>query len=250
MTTSRTKYSNGSSPRRDFLSLFRSVLLPFRCFGAGRLAFQTFGLPFLWSSEWDPVTKQFGALVPIYGTIVSSLIAMLLAVPVSFGIAVFLTQIAPGWLRAPVAAAVELLAGIPSIIYGMWGLFVFVPVMSDYVEPALNDYLGPLPIIGALFSGPPLGIGMLTAGIILGTTIVPFISSVMRDVFLAVPAPLKELAFAVGCTTWEVVSPRGVALYAQRRRRRDHARAWSRPGRDHGRNIRPRQCAQSKHFTA
>ena len=171
----------------------------------GRLAFQTFGLPFLWSSEWDPVTKQFGALVPIYGTIVSSLIAMLLAVPVSFGIAVFLTQIAPGWLRAPVAAAVELLAGIPSIIYGMWGLFVFVPVMSDYVEPALNDYLGPLPIIGALFSGPPLGIGMLTAGIILGIMIVPFISSVMRDVFLAVPAPLKESAFAVGCTTWEVV---------------------------------------------
>ena len=188
-----------------FFVLISLSLAAFSMLWGGRLAFQTFGLPFLWSSEWDPVTKQFGALVPIYGTIVSSLIAMLLAVPVSFGIAVFLTQIAPGWLRAPVAAAVELLAGIPSIIYGMWGLFVFVPVMSDYVEPALNDYLGPLPIIGALFSGPPLGIGMLTAGIILGIMIVPFISSVMRDVFLAVPAPLKELAFAVGCTTWEVV---------------------------------------------
>ena len=176
----------------------------------GLPAFAKFGLGFLYHSAWDPVHQDFGAFVPIYGTIVTSLLSMLLAVPVSFGIALFLTEVAPNWLRGPVAAAIELLAGIPSIIYGMWGLFVFVPVMSDWVEPWISDHLGQLPLIGALFYGPPLGIGMLTAGIILGVMVVPFISSVMRDVFSLVPAPLREAAFAVGATRWEVV--RGVVL--------------------------------------
>src|SRR6476469_9936004 len=140
----------------------------------GRATFQKFGLGFFTSRAWDPVGQDFGALVPIYGTVVTALIAMIIAVPVSFGIAMFLTEIAPKWMRGPVGTAIELLAGIPSIIYGMWGLFVLVPYMSDHIEPALNDYLGPLPIIGALFAGPPLGIGMLTAGIILGIMVIPF----------------------------------------------------------------------------
>jgi phosphate transport system permease protein len=168
-------------------------------------ALSTFGLRFLVSAEWDPVRHVFGALVPIYGTLVTSALAMLLAVPVAFGIAVFLTQVAPAWARGPIAAAVELLAGIPSIIYGMWGLFVFVPVMSDHVEPWLTAVLGPLPVLGVLFDGPPLGIGMLTSGIILGIMVIPFISSVMRDVFALVPKDLAEAAFAVGATRWEVV---------------------------------------------
>lgn len=168
-------------------------------------ALRTFGLPFLYSTDWNPVTKQFGAGVAIYGTLVTSALAMLLAVPVSFGIAVFLTEVAPDRLRGPVAAAIELLAGVPSIIYGMWGLFIFVPIMSNYVEPWINSYLGVLPGIGALFSGPPLGIGVLTAGIILGIMVIPFTSSVMRDVFQLVPPQLREASFALGATRWEVV---------------------------------------------
>jgi len=171
----------------------------------GREAFATFGPHFVISSDWDPVQKHFGALVPIYGTLATAAIAMLIAVPVSFGIAVFLTEIAPNWLRRPVATAVELLAGIPSIIYGMWGLFVFVPFMGAYVEPWLGDHLGPLPVIGALFQGPPIGLGMLSAGIVLGIMVIPFISSVMREAFTTVPVQLKESAYAVGNTTWEVV---------------------------------------------
>ncbi|MGH7211153.1 MAG: phosphate ABC transporter permease subunit PstC [Acetobacteraceae bacterium] len=174
-------------------------------FYGGLPAFRAFGLRFLYGTEWNPVAKQFAAGVAIYGTLVSSLIAMLIAVPVSFGIAVFLTEVAPAWLRGPVAAAIELLAGIPSIIFGMWGLFVFVPIMADYVAPWLNDHLGPIPGIGALFSGPPLGIWMLTAGIILAIMVIPFISSVMRDVFTLVPPQLREAAFAVGATRWEMV---------------------------------------------
>ena len=154
--------------------------------------------------------QDFGAAVPIYGTIVTSAIAMLIAVPISFGIAVFLNEVCPTVLRAPIASAIELLAGIPSIIYGMWGLFVFVPFMSDHVEPWLADNLGPLPAIGFLFDGPPLGIGMLTAGIILAVMVIPFISSVMRDVFGLVPTQLREAAFGLGATRWEVV--RGVVL--------------------------------------
>jgi phosphate transport system permease protein len=156
----------------------------------GREAFSTFGWRFLIDSDWDAVNHKFGALVPIYGTLVTALIAMLIAVPVSFGIALFLTEVAPN--------------GVPSIIYGMWGLFVFVPFMAAHVIPFLNAHLGQWPIIGPLFRGPPLGIGMLTAGIVLAIMVIPFISAVMRDVFLSVPTRLKESAYALGSTTWEV----------------------------------------------
>ena len=182
----------------------------FSMFYGGLPAFRKFGLGFIYRSEWDPVRQDFGALVPIFGTLVTSAIAMVIAVPVSFGIAVFLTEVSPNWLRGPVAAAIELLAGIPSIIYGMWGLFVFVPFMSDYIEPWLSDTFGDIPLLSTLFDGPPLGIGMLTAGIILAVMVIPFISSVMRDVFSLVPTPLREAAFGLGATKWEVI--RGVVL--------------------------------------
>jgi len=171
----------------------------------GREAFQTFGWNFIVSSDWDAVNHKFGALIPIYGTLLSSAIALLIAVPISFGIATFLAEVAPPWLRGPIGMAIELLAGIPSIIYGMWGLFIFAPFMAATVEPWLTENLGPWPIIGPLFVGPPLGIGMLTAAIILGIMTIPFISSVMRDVFQAVPPSLRESAFAMGATPWEVV---------------------------------------------
>jgi phosphate transport system permease protein len=168
-------------------------------------AFETFGPGFLTSTDWDPVQRKFGALVPIYGTLVTATIALLIAVPVSFGIAVFLTEVAPPWLRTPVGAAIELLAGIPSIIYGMWGLFVLVPYLGEHVFPWLDENVGTWPVIGALFRGPPLGIGMLTAGLVLAIMVIPFISSVMREVFLTVPGRLKESAYALGSTTTEVV---------------------------------------------
>ena len=171
----------------------------------GRETFQKFGLGFLWSDAWDPVGQNFGALVPIYGTLITALIAMIIAVPVSFGIAMFLTEVAPKWMRGPIGSAIELLAGIPSIIYGMWGLFVLVPVLSEHVYPWVDAHLGQLPLIGALFSGPPLGLGMLTAGLVLAIMVIPFISSVMREVFLTVPGRLKESAYALGSTKWEVV---------------------------------------------
>ncbi len=166
---------------------------------------KAFGLGFFTSSDWDPVNVQFGALVSVYGTLATSLIAILIGIPVSFGIALYLTEISPPWLKRPLGVAIELLAGIPSIIYGMWGLFVFAPKLADTLQPWLIDHLGPLPVIGALFQGAPMGIGMLTAGIILAIMIIPFIASVMRDVFEIVPPTLKESAYAVGCTTWEVV---------------------------------------------
>jgi len=172
----------------------------------GRLAFETFGLGFITSTDWDAVNGDFGALVPIYGTIVTSIIALIIAVPVSLGIALFLTDIAPRWIRGPIGMAVELLAAIPSIIYGMWGLFVFAPFMALHVDPWLNDTLGQLPGIGPIFTGPPIGIGMLTAGIVLGIMVIPFIAAVARDVFNAVPPPLKESAVALGSTRWEVLS--------------------------------------------
>ena len=171
----------------------------------GRLAFERFGIGFLWSKAWDPVGQQFGAWVPIYGTLVTALIAMVIAIPVSFGIAMFLTEVAPKPLRAPVGIAIELLAGIPSIIYGMWGLFVLVPQLAEHVYPWIDAHLGQWPLVGPLFSGPPLGLGMLTAGLVLAIMIVPFISSVMREVFLTVPTRLKESAYALGSTRWEVV---------------------------------------------
>ncbi len=171
----------------------------------GREAFARFGPAFLWSAEWDAVQQQFGALVPIYGTVVTAAIAMLIAVPVSFGIAMFLTEVAPKWMRGPVGTGIELLAGIPSIIYGMWGLFVLVPILAEHVYPWVDANLGQLPGIGALFSGPPLGLGMGTAGLVLAIMVIPFISSVMREVFLTVPGRLKESAYALGSTRWEVV---------------------------------------------
>ena len=170
----------------------------------GRHALEVAGLDFFFTANWNPVENQYGALVPIYGTLVTSLIAMLIAVPVSFGIAFFLTEVAPRWMRGPVGTAIELLAGIPSIIYGMWGLFVLVPMMTEHVTPVLNEHLGTLPLVGALFQGPPIGIGMLTAGVVLAIMVIPFISSVMREVFLTVPTRLKESAYALGSTRWEV----------------------------------------------
>ena len=172
----------------------------------GRLAFQTFGWHFVTGKDWDVGAEKFGAFVPIYGTLVTSAIALIIAVPVSIGIALFLTDIAPRWTRGPIAIAIELLAAIPSIIYGMWGLFIFAPFMAAHVEPWLSEHLGPLPVIGALFVGPPIGIGMLTAGIVLGIMIIPFISTVARDVFNAVPPQLKEAAVALGSTRWEILS--------------------------------------------
>jgi phosphate transport system permease protein len=168
-------------------------------------ALKTFKLAFLESKEWNPVTAQFGALAPLFGTVVTSAIALLVAVPVSFGIALVITELAPSWLKRPIGVAIELLAAIPSIIYGMWGLFVFAPRFSEHLQPWLTDHLGGLPIAGALFQGPPMGIGMLTAGLILAIMIIPFIAAVMRDVFETVPASLRESAYALGCTTWEVV---------------------------------------------
>ena len=172
---------------------------------AARPALEKFGFAFLTTNVWNPVTMQFGALAPIYGTLVTSAIALLIAVPVSFGIALFLTEMCPAWLRRPLGTAVELLAAIPSIIYGMWGLFVFAPFFGDYIQPALTRVFGNLWILGPLFQGAPNGIGILSAGVILSVMIVPFIASVMRDVFEIVPPVLKESAYGIGATTWEVV---------------------------------------------
>jgi phosphate transport system permease protein len=167
--------------------------------------FEKFGFGFLTSRDWNPVTNEFGALNAIYGTVVTSFIALLIAFPVSFGIAIFLTELCPTWLKRPLGTAVELLAAIPSIIYGMWGLFVFAPLFAKYAQPFLTKYFGDIPLIGELFQGPPMGIGMLTAGIILAVMVIPFIASVMRDVFEIVPPVLKESAYGLGATTWEVV---------------------------------------------
>ncbi|BBP01824.1 phosphate ABC transporter permease subunit PstC [Sulfuriferula nivalis] len=166
---------------------------------------KAFGLHFLISDQWNPVTEQFGALVPIFGTVTTSVIALLLGVPISFGIALFLTEISPNWLKRPLGIAIELLAGIPSIIYGMWGLFVFAPYFADNIQPWMIDKLGPLPMVGFLFQGAPMGIGMLNAGLILAIMVIPFIASVMRDMFEIVPPMLKESAYGLGATKWEVV---------------------------------------------
>jgi phosphate transport system permease protein len=167
-------------------------------------ALQTFGPNFLIDQHWNPVTERFGALAPIYGTIVTSFIAMLIAVPVGLLIAFFLTELCPPWLRRPIGIAIELLAGIPSIIYGIWGLFVFAPFLQQTVQPALITVFGNVPLLSQLFAGPPYGIGMLTAGLILAIMVLPFITSISRDVFEAVPQVLKESAYGIGCTTWEV----------------------------------------------
>jgi len=168
-------------------------------------ALKMFGASFFTSTAWNPVTIDFGGVVPIYGTFITALIAMLIGIPVSFGIAIFITELSPNWLKRPIGVAIELLAGIPSIIYGMWGLFVFAPLFADHVQPWMNDNLGTLPLIGALFQGPPMGIGMFTAGFILAIMVIPYTASVMRDVFEIVPSMLKESAYGLGSTTWEVI---------------------------------------------
>ncbi|MEI7464814.1 MAG: phosphate ABC transporter permease PstC [Burkholderiales bacterium] len=169
-------------------------------------AIREFGLGFLISTDWDPVKLQFGGLVMIYGTLMTSIIALLIAVPVSFGIAMFLTELSPGWLKRPLGVAIELLAAVPSIVYGMWGLLVFGPILATYVQQPLQAAFGTVPVLGALFSGPPVGIGILSAGIILAIMVIPFIAAVMRDVFETTPALLKESAYGLGSTTWEVIS--------------------------------------------
>ncbi|MEY3943788.1 MAG: phosphate transporter permease subunit PstC [Pseudomonadota bacterium] len=178
-------------------------------------AFQKFGIEFIWRIEWDIINEEFGALIAIYGTVMSATIALIIAVPLSFGIALFLTETCPTWLRRPLGTAVELLAAVPSIIYGMFGLFIFAPLFAEYGQPALQSTLGQMPLIGPLFGGAMNGIGILAAGIILAFMILPFIAAVMRDVFEIVPPILRESAYGVGCTTWEVV--RYVVLpYTQR----------------------------------
>ena len=168
-------------------------------------AFKQFGAAFLWTNVWSVPDEEFGALAAIYGTVITSAIALLMAVPISFGIAVFLTETCPSWLRRPLGTAIELLAGVPSIVYGIWGLFIFAPLFAEYVQPALQSALGDVPLIGSWFAGPPIGVGILTASIILALMVIPFIASVMRDVFETVPDVLKESAYGLGCTTWEVV---------------------------------------------
>jgi len=173
-------------------------------FVGGLPAFRRFGLGFLVSDDWDPVKQVFGALVPIYGTLLTSILALVFAVPVSFGIALFLTELAPQWMRRPVGTAIELLAAIPSIIYGMWGFFVIVPIISQDVQPHIIDTLDGIPVLQDLFAGPPFGTGLLTAAMILALMVVPFIAATMRDVFETVPAVFKESAYGLGCTMWEV----------------------------------------------
>jgi len=168
-------------------------------------AFHAFKWDFLTQQRWNPVTEQFGALAPLYGTVVSSLIAMLIAVPISFGIAIFLTETCPRWLREPISTGIELLASIPSIVFGIWGLFVLAPILQRHVQPWLIEHVGELPLIGLLFQGPPFGIGLLTAGVVLAIMVLPFITAVMREVFRMTPQSLKEAAYGVGATQWDVV---------------------------------------------
>jgi len=184
-------------------SLLAAIMLSL--LAGSMLSINKFGAAFLWNPEWDPVKEDFGALVPIFGTLVTAAIAMIIAVPVSFGIALFLTELSPKWLKRPLGIAIELLAAIPSIIYGMWGLFVFAPLFMEYVQPTFVKTLGAIPAIGVLFAGPPMGIGMFTAGLILSIMVIPFITAVMRDVFELVPPMLKESAYGLGGTTWEVM---------------------------------------------
>ena len=164
-----------------------------------------YGFSFLWTNEWDPVQAEFGALVPILGTLLTSFVALLIAIPVSFGIAIFLTELAPAWLKRPIGTAIELLAAIPSIIYGMWGLFIFVPFFQEHLQPGLINALSSVPLVGWMFAGAPFGIGIFTAGLILAIMVIPFITAVMRDVFELVPALLKESAYGLGSSTWEVM---------------------------------------------
>jgi len=174
-------------------------------FIGGWPSFRAFGLRFLVDADWDPVQNTFGGAVPIYGTLITAVLAILMAVPLAFGIAFYLTELAPIWFRRPVGTAIELLAAVPSIIYGMWGFFMIVPFMASFVQPTAIDWLSDLPLVGFLFEGPPFGTGILTAALILAVMILPFIAATMRDVFLTVPPVFKESAYGLGCTTWEVM---------------------------------------------
>jgi phosphate transport system permease protein len=174
-------------------------------FVGGLPAFRLFGARFLVTASWDPVKEIYGAAVPIYGTIVTSVLALVAAVPVAFGIAFYLTELAPMWLRRPVGTAIELLAAVPSIIYGMWGFFVIVPLMAQYVQPTVINWFDGIPVLQDLFAGPPFGTGLFTAALVLALMVVPFIAAITRDVFLTVPAMYKESAYGLGSTTWEVV---------------------------------------------
>lgn len=207
---------NSQTPLMDML--FRNLtrtfaFLVFMLLGAimvsliygSRESIAEYGISFLWTNNWDPVKNEYGALVPIVGTLLTSVIALVIAVPVSFGIAMFLTELAPTWLRRPLGTAIEMLAAIPSIIYGMWGLFVFVPLFQEYVQPGIIEVFEGIPVLQDLFAGPPFGIGVFTAGLILSIMVIPFITAVMRDVFELVPPLLKESAYGLGSTTWEVV---------------------------------------------
>ena len=185
------------------LALLAGVLISL-CYG-GWPALRTFRFGFLTETVWNPVTEQFGALAALYGTVITSLIAMVLSVPVAFGIAVFLTETCPMWLRTPISTCIELLAAVPSIVFGIWGLFVLAPILQHTIQPFLIDTLGDLPAIGKLFRGPPYGIGLLTAGFVLAVMVLPFITSVMREVFLSTPRSLKEAAYGLGATQWEVI---------------------------------------------
>jgi len=205
----RLRFSDGVFHK---LTLFASIVVLLLLSGViaaliqGSLpALRAFGLNFLISDSWNPVTEKFGALAPIYGTIVTSFLAMLIAVPFGLLIAMFLTELCPMWLRRPIGIAIELLAGIPSIIYGIWGLFVFAPFLQQTLQPFLINVFGPIPVLSSLFAGPPYGIGVLTAGLILAIMVLPFITSISREVFDSVPPVLKEAAYGVGCTTWEVM---------------------------------------------
>jgi phosphate transport system permease protein len=174
-------------------------------FIGGLPAFRAFGLGFLTNTDWDPVQQIFGAGVPIYGTLITAVLAIIMAVPLAFGVAFYLTEMAPDWFRRPVGTAIEMLAAVPSIIYGMWGFFIIVPIMGNYVEPFVQDWVGDVPVLGDLFGGPTFGTGIFTASLILAIMILPFIAATMRDVFMTVPPVFKESAYGVGCTTWEVM---------------------------------------------
>lgn len=187
-----------------FVFILLAAIMASLIYGS-RESISTHGIAFLWTNDWDPVNNHYGALVPIVGTLFTSVIALVIAVPVSFGIALFLTELSPVWLRRPLGVAIEMLAAIPSIIYGMWGLFVFVPIFQRYIQPNIISMFEGVPVLGAVFAGPPFGIGVFTAGLILSIMVIPFITAVMRDVFEVVPPMLKESAYGLGSTTWEVM---------------------------------------------
>ena len=221
------------------LVLLGSLILSL--FIGGLPAFRHFGLGFVISTDWDPVKQVFGAAVSVYGTLITSVLALMLAVPLAFGIAFYLTELAPDWLRRPVGTAIELLAAVPSIIYGMWGFFVIVPIMSQYIQPFVIDAFDGIPVLEDLFAGPPFGTGIFTAALILAVMVIPFIAATMRDVFDTVPAVFKESAYGRRLHHMGSDALDRAALHPRLGRRRHHARPRSRTRRDHGGDLRDRQ---------